>query len=64
MGTWELHATFTYLHSCNYRYFLLYYDIFLNYKNKNISYTGINNQTITTTNNINDINEIINKVNK
>ena len=24
--------------------FLLYYDIFVNYSNKNISYTGINNQ--------------------
>lgn len=36
-------------------YFLLYYDIFINYKNKNISYTGINNQHIINTNNINDI---------
>ena len=36
-------------------YFLLYYDIFINYKNKNISYTGINNQHIINTNNNNNI---------
>ena len=35
--------------------FLLYYDIFVNYSNKNISYTGINNQHIINTNNIDDI---------
>ena len=31
--------------------FLLYYDIFVNYSNKNISYTGINNQHIININN-------------
>ena len=35
--------------------FLLYYDLFLNYNCKNISYTGINNKHIINTNNINDI---------
>jgi hypothetical protein len=34
---------------------LLYYDIFVNYSNKNISYTGINNHNIINTNNIDDI---------
>ena len=35
--------------------FLLYYDIVVNYSNKNISYTGINNQHIINTNNIDNI---------
>ena len=35
--------------------FLLYYDIFLNYSYKNISYTGINNNHIINTNNSDDI---------
>jgi len=34
---------------------LLYYDLFLNYKSRNITYTGINNQNMINTNNINDI---------
>jgi hypothetical protein len=35
--------------------FLLYYDIFINYQTKNITYTGINNQNIINTNNLDDI---------
>ena len=35
--------------------FLLYYDLFLNYNYKNMSYTGINNKHIINTNDINDI---------
>jgi hypothetical protein len=35
--------------------FLLYYDIFINYQNKTITYTGINNQNIINTNNADDI---------
>jgi hypothetical protein len=34
---------------------LLYYEIFVNYKTKNITYTGINTQNIINTNNIDDI---------
>jgi hypothetical protein len=35
--------------------FLLYSDIFVNCQKKNITYTGINNQHIINTNNVNDI---------
>jgi hypothetical protein len=35
--------------------FLLYYDTFLNYGHKNITYTGINYQNICNTNNVNNI---------
>jgi hypothetical protein len=35
--------------------FILYYDIFLNYSNKNSSYTGINNKNIINTNNVDTI---------